>query len=79
MPGIAVTVGEQIEALQSVAGGDVVARIRRVPDEKIIRMVSGWPRNFQADRAVSLGFQADASFEQIIRAHVDDELGGTIG
>lgn len=79
MPGIAVTVGEQIEALRAVAGDDVVGRIRRIPDEKIIRMVSGWPRNFHADRAVSLGFQADASFEQIIRAHVDDELGGTIG
>ena len=79
MPGIAVTVGEQIEALQNVAGDEVVGRIRRVPDEKIIRMVSGWPRNFQADRAVSLGFRADASFEQIIRAHIDDELGGTIG
>ena len=79
MPGIAVTVGEQIQALRTVAGDDVVGRIRRVPDEEIIHMVSGWPRNFQADRAVWLGFQADASFEQIIRAHVDDELGGNIG
>ncbi|MCP4169236.1 MAG: SDR family oxidoreductase [Fuerstiella sp.] len=79
MPGIAVTVGEQIEALRTVAGDDVVGRIRHVTDEKISRMVSGWPRNFRADRATSLGFQADASFEQIIRAHIDDELGGTIG
>ena len=79
MPGIAVTVGEQIEALRIVAGDNVVSRIRRVPDEKIIHMVSGWPRNFRTDRAIRLGFQADASFEQIIRAHVDDELGGNIG
>ncbi|HIF00291.1 MAG TPA: NAD-dependent epimerase, partial [Fuerstia sp.] len=79
MPGIAVTVGEQIEALRTVAGDNVVSRICRVPDEKIMHMVSGWPRNFRADRAIGLGFQADASFEQIIRAHVDDELGGNIG
>ncbi|HIF00131.1 MAG TPA: SDR family oxidoreductase [Planctomycetes bacterium] len=79
MPGIAVTVGEQIEALRTVAGDNVASRIRRVPDEKIMHMVSGWPRNFRADRATGLGFQADASFEQIIRAHVNDELGGNIG
>src|SRR5262249_27482159 len=32
MPGVACTVGEQIEALRNVAGDAVVARIRREPD-----------------------------------------------
>lgn len=78
MPGISVTVGDQIEALRSVAGDQVVARIRREPDESIIRMVDGWPRNFDPQRAIRLGFEADASFEDIIRVHVEDELGGNI-
>src|SRR5215813_10610554 len=50
MPGLAVTVGEQIAALRNVAGDKVVARIRRMPDP----------------------------FEEIIRIHIEDELGGTI-
>ena len=78
MPGISVTVGQQIAALRSVAGDEVVGRIRREPDEKIMRMVSGWPRNFRADRATALGFQAERSFETIIQAHNDDERCGNI-
>lgn len=77
MPGLAATVGEQIEALRQVAGDQVVARIRREPDETIIRIVAGWPRKFDAARAVKLGFKAEATFEEIIRVHIADELGGT--
>lgn len=78
MPGISVTVGEQIEALRRVAGDNVVNRIRREPDDQIIRMVAGWPKNFDAARASSLGFRAESSFEEIIRVHLDDELNGVI-
>ena len=78
MPGIAVTVGEQIAALHKVAGDRVVARIKRVPDPAIERIVAGWPRNFDARRAVDLGFRAEASFEDIIKIHIDDELDGKI-
>jgi nucleoside-diphosphate-sugar epimerase len=78
MPGLSATVGEQIEALRRVAGEKVVARIRREPDPTIIGIVAGWPRNFDARRAESLGFQAEKSFDDIIRAHVEDELGGRI-
>jgi nucleoside-diphosphate-sugar epimerase len=77
MPGISATVGEQIEALRKV-GGDKAARlIRREPDATIMRIVEGWPQNFDARRALALGFRADSSFEQIIRIHVADELQGT--
>jgi nucleoside-diphosphate-sugar epimerase len=76
MPGVSVTVGEQIAALRKVAGDRVVSRIRREPDAAIIRIVEGWPRNFDARRARVLGFEADESFEAIIRTHVEDELQG---
>ncbi len=78
MPGVSVTVGEQIAALRKVAGDEVVARIKRVPDPFIDKIVEGWPRNFVTKRAVALGFEADASFEEIIRIHIADELGGKI-
>ena len=76
LPGLSVTVGEQIEALRRIAGANVVARIRREPDETIIRIVAGWARNFDASRARSLSFVAEQSFDEIIRAHIEDELGG---
>src|SRR5262245_21298439 len=78
MPGVSVTVGEQIAALRKIAGEKVVARIRREPDPFIESVVAGWPRNFAPARARLLGFKADASFEDIIRSHIEDELGGHI-
>ena len=78
MPGLSCTVGEQIAALRRVAGDKVVARIRREPDETITRIVAGWPRNFDPKRALALGFKAESTFDEIIRVHLDDELGGKI-
>src|SRR5687768_16048907 len=76
MPGVAATVGQQIEALRKVAGEKAARLIRREPDPTIQRIVSGWPQNFDARRALALGFRADDSFEQIIRIHIEDELQG---
>jgi D-erythronate 2-dehydrogenase len=79
MPGLAATVGEQIEALRKVAGEKAVKLIRRQPDETIIRIVAGWPRKLAVKRAVELGFKAETSFEEIVRVHLEDELGGKLG
>jgi D-erythronate 2-dehydrogenase len=78
MPGVCCTVGEQIAALKRVAGDHVASRIRRAPDELVERIVAGWPRRFEARRAVALGFKVEATFDDIIRAHIEDELGGRI-
>ena len=78
MPGLSCTVGEQIAALRRMGGEKVVARIRREPDAFIQRMVAGWPRNFDPQRALSLGFRAETTFDEILRVHVEDELGGVI-
>src|SRR5215468_4936034 len=77
MPGLSATVGEQIAALKRVAGEKVAARIKREPDPFIMGIVDGWPRNFEAKRARQLGFTtAENSFDDIIRIHIEDELGG---
>jgi nucleoside-diphosphate-sugar epimerase len=73
MPGVCATVGEQIAALRKVAGDKVAKLIRREPDATIMRIVEGWPQNFDPRRALELGFRADQSFEQIIRIHIEDE------
>ena len=77
MPGLSATVGEQLAALKRVAGEKVAGRIRRKPDAFIMGIVDGWPRNFEAKRARQLGFTtAEKSFDDIIRIHIEDELGG---
>ena len=78
-PGLSATVGEEIEALRRIAGDKVVKLIREEANPTIVKIVEGWPRNFDAKRALSLGFKAESSMDEIIRAHVEDELGGRIG
>ena len=73
MPGVAVTVGEQIEALRAAAGEAAVKLIRRERDPVIERIVAGWPTNFDASRARDLGFKSEETFGQIIRAYLEDE------
>ena len=74
MPGVCATVGDEIAALRKVAGDQAAKLIRRAPDPIIERIVSGWPQNFDASRALAHGFRADSSFEDIIRIHLQDEL-----
>jgi nucleoside-diphosphate-sugar epimerase len=78
MPGLAATVREQIGALRKIAGEKAVALIRREPNPIVAGMVSGWPQKFAADRALTLGFRAESSFDEIIRIYIEDELGGRI-
>jgi nucleoside-diphosphate-sugar epimerase len=78
MPGLSATVGEQIDALRAVAGEGAVRLIRRTSDPLIARIVSGWGADYEAERARALGFTAESDMGQIVRAHVEDELGGRI-
>jgi nucleoside-diphosphate-sugar epimerase len=78
MPGVCCTVAEQIAALRRIAGDKVAARIRREPDPLVARIVAGWPSRFDPRRALALGFKGEASFDEIIRVHIEDELGGKI-
>jgi nucleoside-diphosphate-sugar epimerase len=78
MPGVCCTVAEQIAALRRIAGDKVAARICREPDALVARIVAGWPSRFDPRRALALGFRAEGSFDDIIRVHIEDELGGKI-
>ncbi|HLS69711.1 MAG TPA: D-erythronate dehydrogenase [Kiloniellales bacterium] len=78
MPGLSETVGGMVEALRRVAGDEVADRVRWEPDPFIQGIVAGWATTFEAKRARELGFEAESSFEEIIRIHIEDELGGKI-
>lgn len=78
MPGLSATIAEEIAALERFGGARAVSLIRREPDETIARIVAGWPQNFDARRALGLGFRAETSFDDIVRAHIEDELGGHV-
>jgi D-erythronate 2-dehydrogenase len=75
MPGVSATVADELEALRRVAGDDAVRRVHHEPDDAIARIVAGWPRAFDARHALALGFSAEADFDEIVRVHVEDELG----
>jgi len=79
MPGLSATVGEQLEALKRFGGEKALKLIRREPDTTIQKIVAGWPRDFEPQRAVALGFKAERSFDEIIKIHIEDELGGKVG
>ncbi|MBX3549790.1 MAG: D-erythronate dehydrogenase [Xanthobacteraceae bacterium] len=78
MPAVACTIAEQIEALRKVAGDKAVARISRVRDTLVERIVAGWPHEFEAKRALALGFVPDKDFDEIVAIHVEDELSGEV-
>ena len=74
VPGISVTAGQMADALERVAGPDVARRIRRQRDERIEKMVLGWPAAIDNSRASGLGFQADENFDSIVRRYMDEDL-----
>lgn len=72
LPGISVTVGEMVAALERVAGPEPVRRIRWERDPRIERMVMGWPGALETRRAAALGFPADARFDDNVRQYIDE-------
>jgi nucleoside-diphosphate-sugar epimerase len=78
MPGLCVSIRQMLDALRRVAGDRVADRVRFERDDFIAGIVAGWPQNFDARRAVELGFRADPDFDSVIRIHIEDELGGRI-
>lgn len=71
MPGLAIRVGEMVEALAEVAGSEVADLVKWQPDPFIKEIVAGWAQCFAAERSSELGFTAETSFHDIVRAHMD--------
>ena len=42
----------------------------------MVRIVDGWPQRLAGERATALGFTVEQTFDEIIRVHIDEDLGG---
>ena len=74
VPGLSLTVGDMVAALQRVASAEVANRIEWKADPRIERIVSTWPGALDSRRARALGFPCDENFDAVIRQHIRNEL-----
>ena len=72
LPALNARVSEMLDALESVAGPKVRARVRFERDPVIAGIVANWPTGATAERAARLGLRADETFADIIRQYIDD-------
>ena len=73
-PGLTVTVGEMLAALENTGGAEARARVRRVEDAEVATMVGAWPARFDPARARRLGFREAETIEETIAIFLADDL-----
>ncbi|MEM8741632.1 MAG: D-erythronate dehydrogenase [Pseudomonadota bacterium] len=74
LPGRTYTIGEMVEAMRRVAGDAPVGRIHWEKDPEILKIVLGWRGYFNPEKALRLGFQRDAGFEDHVRYFLEDDI-----
>ncbi|SCB32508.1 D-erythronate dehydrogenase [Cupriavidus alkaliphilus] len=72
LPGLSVTAAGMVDALRRVAGDAVADLVTWEREERVEKIVGTWPAAWNAERALALGFQSDASFDAVIRAYMED-------
>jgi nucleoside-diphosphate-sugar epimerase len=75
LPGLVASMHDELAALRKVGGDAAVARVRHVPDPKVVALVRTWAARFETRRALAMGFEADANVDAIVRAYVEDNPG----
>ena len=73
LPGITAPVSGMVEAMRRVAGDAAAKRVVYKPDERIQKIVAGWPVKFRTPRALAMGFKPDVDLDSVIRAYIADE------
>ena len=73
LPGITAPVSGMVEAMRRVAGDAVAQRVVYKPDERIQKIVAGWPVKFRTSRALAMGFKPDVDLDSVVRAYIADE------
>jgi nucleoside-diphosphate-sugar epimerase len=74
IPGISVSAGEMVASLERVAGTEAARRVLWQADPFIEKIVAGWPQAWDGTCALSLGFAGVSSFDEIVRAYIEDDL-----
>ncbi|WP_417241344.1 D-erythronate dehydrogenase [Celeribacter sp.] len=73
MPGRTWTIGQMIDAMTAVTGPEAEKRIKFEEQPEVWEIVKGWRFDIHADKALSLGLEADESFEDNIRYFLEDD------
>ena len=76
LPGITVTVAEQVEALKRFAGAGAADRISWEPDPAVQALVLSWPGGVTSQRALAAGLTPDESIDAIVEAYIEDDFPG---
>jgi len=74
MPGRTWSIREVIDAMTAVAGPEPAKLIRWEAQPEVQAIVKGWRFDISPQKAVKLGLEADASFEDNIRYYMEDDL-----
>lgn len=70
LPALTVSVRQMLQALQDLAGAELMALIRDVPDANVKKIVQAWPSRFESPRAAALGLSPDPDFGSVLRQYV---------
>ncbi len=73
--GLSITVQEMVDAMGRVAGPEPLTRIEWKEDPAIMKLVRTWPGDFATARAEKMGFVRDQSYDDVVRAYMEDDLG----
>jgi nucleoside-diphosphate-sugar epimerase len=76
-PGLSVTVGELLAALERVGGSGARSLVTFTPDPAIEAIVASWPAAFAATRARALGFSQQEDASAVLEAFMTDDLQAT--
>ncbi len=74
LPGLSVTAGDMLNALEIIGGQKARAMVNDVPDAAVEKIVASWPAAWDDATARTLGFEGDATIAQIIDAFISDDL-----
>jgi nucleoside-diphosphate-sugar epimerase len=74
LPSLTVSVAEMVDAVEGFDYPGPRGKVSWKRDDQIQAIVDGWPNSFVSDEASRLGIRSDASFTDILRAYVEDEL-----
>ena len=73
LPGLVVSVAEMVAALGKLGGAAAARRVHYVADAKTVAIVKTWAARLDTPRALSMGFGASRSMDQIVAEYIEDE------
>lgn len=71
LPGITVTAADMLDSLERLGGKPARALVSLAEVPRIMAIVCSWPGAFDVSRPLALGFEADESFDAIMKQYME--------